>query len=375
MYKRILAEIINNGFKSGFVTMVYGARRVGKTVLLGQIQELLGNGSILSLNGDTAESVNALNTNSEIKLTELVKNSEIIFIDEAQKIPNVSLAVKIIIDKFPDKKIILTGSSSLQLARGSREALTGRNKSFVLYPLSTAELSAGIQDFKIPYLLEDQLIFGGYPYVYALSSRDEKRKYLEEITKDYLFKDVFELERLDRPEIFSKLATLLAFQIGQEVSLNELATSLGVSIKTVSRYLDLLEKSFVVFHLSAFSKNGRKEVVKTKKYYFYDLGIRNSLIGQFLPLSDRTDIGALRENFLIVERMKRQEYSGKSVDMYFWRNYSGAEIDLIEVEDGKLSAYEFKWNKDRAKTPKGFHDQYGENTKLINKDNYLSFIL
>src|SRR3989338_1652160 len=374
MYKRTLSEIIIKSFKEGFVTIIYGARMVGKTVLLGQIRKIIGDSDILSFNGDTSESVDALNTNSEVKLTKLVENHGTIFIDEAQKIPGISLALKIIIDKFPNKHIIVTGSSSLQLARGSHESLTGRNQSFTLFPLSTTELSSGFQSFQIPALLETQLVFGGYPHVYALPTIEEKKKYLADIVKDYLFQDVLSLEKLDRPENLKRLATLLAFQIGKEASLNELANTLDVSVKTVSRYIDLLEKSFIIFHIDAHSSNMRKEIAKSKKYYFYDLGIRNALIEQFHPPSARPDTGELWENFLIIERVKKHEDSGTQVTMRFWRTYEMAEIDLVEIKDGKLEAFEFKWNKEISRTPKAFKDTYSIEAKTINRNNYLEFI-
>ena len=375
MYQRALKNNILNGFRIGFATIIYGARRVGKTVLLGQVGETFLNDRKISFNGDTQESVDALNTNSEVKLSALVKNYDIIFIDEAQKIPNVTLAVKIILDKFPEKRIIITGSSSLQLVSGAKENLTGRNYSYNLYPLSTSEITQNIPDFKIPSLLDDQLVFGGYPYLYSIGKKEEKEKYLLQIVQDYLFKDVLMLEKLEHPEAFKKLAVLLAYQIGNEVSLNELANNLGISVKTVSRYLDLLEKSFVIFHLDAYSTNLRNEVNKNKKYYFYDLGIRNALIEQFQSISVRADIGHLWENFLIIERTKKIEYAGKILRKFFWRNYSGAEVDLIEIDDsGKMSAFEFKWQKNKTKTPKNFKDNYKVEVQIINNENYLDFI-
>ncbi len=376
MYQRILKNDVIKGFKDGFVTIIYGARRVGKTVLLDQIKQVLGNNRTISFNGDTQESINALNTNSEIKLTTLVKDHDVIYIDEAQKIPNITLAIKIIIDKFPQKKIIVTGSSSLQLVSGAKENLTGRNYSYNLYPLSTAELGQDLEKYKIPGLLEDQLVFGGYPFIYHLATKEEREKYLMQIVEDYLFKDVLLLEQLDHPEAFKKLAVLLAFQIGNEVSVNELSNNLGISVKTVARYLDLLEKSFVIFHLDAYSTNLRNEINKNKKYYFYDLGIRNALIEQFQGISGRVDVGYLWENFLIIERMKKNEYAGKMIKPYFWRNYAGAEVDYIEIDDNNImSAYEFKWQKNKAKTPKNFKDNYGVEVKVVNNENYLDFVL
>ncbi|MEK7586870.1 MAG: ATP-binding protein [Patescibacteria group bacterium] len=376
MYERVLKNTIISGFKNGFASIIYGARRVGKTVLLEQIKQSLNEEKILFFNGDTQESVDALNNSSEIKLSSLVENYNTIFIDEAQKIPNITLAVKIILDKFPTKKIIITGSSSLQLISGAKENLTGRNYSFNLYPLSTFELSQDLPKYKIFALLDDQLVFGGYPFIYSLGIKEEKEKYLLQIIEDYLFKDILLLEKLDHPEAFKKLAVLLAFQIGNEVSLNELANNLNISVKTVFRYLDLLEKSFVIFHLDAYSTNLRNEVNKNKKYYFYDLGIRNGLVKQFQQISGRVDVGHLWENFLIIERMKKLEYAGKIFRHFFWRNYSGAEVDLIEIDDSNvMSAFEFKWQKNKAKTPKNFKDNYKIETKVINHENYLDFIL
>ncbi len=374
MYKRTLSEIIPKAFSKGFIVIIYGARRVGKTVLLQQIQAVLGNPSILMFNGDTAEAVEAFNTNSETRLSSLVKDHEYIFVDEAQNIPNITLALKIIIDKFPEKKIIITGSSSLALVRGATEHLTGRNISFTLFPLSTTEMTADVPAFKIPALLDQQLVFGSYPHVQSLSTSEEKKRYLSGIVENYLFQDVLLLERLDYPEGFKKMATFLAFQIGKEVSLNEIAKNLNISVKTVSRYLDLLEKSFVILPLGAYSSNLRNEISKNKKYYFYDLGIRNALVGQFQQLSDRVDVGELWENFLIMERIKSNTYSGKILNQFFWRNYSGGEIDLIEVNDGKISAFEFKWNKSGARTPKSFKDSYNVDVVTINKDNYIDWV-
>lgn len=375
MYKRTLTQVILKSFKNGFVTVVYGARRVGKTVLLEQIRAAFHNEDILIFNGDTAESIQALSSTSEVQLSSLVKNHEVIFIDEAQRIPNISLALKIIIDKFPEKKIVVTGSSSLQLARGAQENLTGRNTTFALFPLSSVELLDGEPAFKAPAFLETQLVFGGYPLVHTLGGSEERKRYLAGIVEDYLLRDVLMLERLDHPEQLKKLAVLLAFQIGNEVSLNELANTLNLSVKTVARYLDLLEKSFIVFRLDAYSRNQRKEVGKSKKYYFYDLGIRNALVTQFQPLSERVDVGALWENFLIVERKKKHAYAQRMVTQHFWRNYAGAEIDIVEVADGVLSAFECKWGAGSARPPKAFVGAYPDAAfQVINRENYFGFV-
>ncbi len=375
MYKRILASKLSESFKNGFISLIYGPRRVGKTVLLEQIRTEFGGVPILTFNGDTSETADALGTNSEIKLGELVKNHDVIFIDEAQRIPNVSLSLKILIDLFPGKKIIVTGSSSLDLARGVKESLTGRNRTFTLFPLSTAELSVGMPSFKIPALLPEQLVFGGYPHVWSLSTVEEKKRYLSNIVDDYLFRDVLLLEKLEYPDNLRKIVTLLAFQIGREVSLNEIANAVNMGVKTVARYINLLEKSFVIFHLDSYSTNMRKEISKSKKYYFYDLGIRNALVGQFQTIDQRTDVGELWENFLMVERLKKHSYAGDIVRMHFWRNYSGSEIDLVEIRDAAMSAFEFKWGGGKQRTPGSFKDAYKIEASLVNRENYLDFLL
>jgi predicted AAA+ superfamily ATPase len=375
MYKRLLKDLILSNLQDGFVNIIYGARRVGKTVLMEQIKESFPNSRIGFFNGDTQETIEAWSNNSEIKLSQLVANFDIIFIDEAQRIPGITLALKIVVDKFPNKKIFVTGSSSLQLSGGTKENLTGRNNSYVLFPLNTVELGQGIDEYKIPSFLGDQLIFGGYPFVYSLSTRAEKENYLSQIVEDYLFKDVFLLEKLERPEVFKKLAWLLALQIGHEVSLNELSVTLGIETKTVSRYLDLLEKSFVIFHLDAYSTNQRNEISKKKKYYFYDLGVRNALVNQFQNIDNRIDVGQLWENFLMVERKKKNEYFGLKRNTFFWRNYLEAEVDFIEFDDlGQMSAFEFKWRKDKSKTPKSFFEAYGVKAEIVNQNNYLGFV-
>lgn len=375
MIQRKLRGTIVNNLKPGFINLIYGARRVGKTVLLEQIKQKLNENKILSLNGDTQETRDLLSTTSEVKLSEIVKNYPIIFIDEAQRIKDISLALKIIIDKFPKKKIFVTGSSSLSLSKGARETLTGRVKVFKLFPLSFEEITSGQKGFQKDYFLENLLIYGGYPYLLNLGNPEEKQEYLKTIVEDYLFRDVLLLENIINPDLLPKLATLLAFQIGQEVSLNELSRNLGIEVSTVSRYLTLLEQSFIIFPLSAFSNNQRKEITKSKKYYFYDLGIRNSLVKQFSPLNLRPDTGHLWENFLAIERIKKQHYSFSQADYYFWRNYDNAEIDFIEKTAQTLQAFEFKWKKSKYSTPKAFLDNYKTKAKLISKENYKDFLL
>lgn len=375
MITRDLVNTIKNNQREGFINIIYGPRRVGKTVLLNQLTADANQENEIWFNGDTTETQKVLSNPSEVKLTNLVKDKQIVLVDEAQRIKNIGLSLKILIDKFPQKTYYVTGSSSLMLSRGIQEALTGRNFKYKLYPLSTNELTRNIEDYKKPSLLEDQLIYGGYPYLTHLNRDGDKQEYLESITADYLFKDIFYLKNIDRPDAVKKLAVLLAFQIGKEVSYNELANNLSISVKTVMRYIDLLKKAFVIFELGAFSKNLRNEVVKAKKYYFWDLGIRNGLIGQYQSLDARTDVGQLWENFLAVERKKKNHYQQTNKKYYFWRTYQQAEVDWIEVYQNKISAYEFKWQKKQAKTPKVFQENYHQEVRVINKNNYLDFIV
>lgn len=375
MVPRILYKTIEESWRPGFVTIISGARRVGKTVLLEQLNSQWAKGRALIINGDSQEGKAVLDTNSEVKLSNLVKDRKFIFIDEAQGIPNVGLALKIIIDKFPDKRIVVTGSVSLFGVPGFRDNLVGRQRSFLLYPFSTKELTIDVDNYKKISYLDDQLVYGGYPYVWELPTPGEKKVYLESLVTDYLFKDTVFLGRIGEQGLLRKLATLLAFQVGSEASLGELANQLQIDYKTIQRYLGFLENSFVIFSLSAFSKNLRREIAGKRKWYFYDLGIRNALIGQFLPLDQRTDVGALWENFLIVERMKEREYSKTKISSYFWRNYQGAEVDYLELSNGQISAFEFKWGKGSNRTPKAFREGYGVSAKIINRENYFDFVL
>lgn len=376
MIRRELVKTILRHIKPGFITIIYGPRRAGKTVLLGQLKDELQvpDDQVLQFNGDTQESRDALSTTSEVQLGRLVSGKHLIIIDEAQRIENIGLSLKILIDSFPEKKIIVTGSSSLDLSRGIQESLTGRSQKYRLYPLSTSEMTYELEDYKKSALLEDQLLFGGYPYLTNLNIREEKIQYLASVVEDYLFRDVFFLENIKSAQSLRKLTTLLAFQIGSEVSLNELSSSLGIDVKTVARYISLLQQSFVIFELTAFAKNLRNEVAKSKKYYFWDLGIRNGLINQFLPLDSRTDTGQLWENFLAVERLKRDEYMRILKNYYFWRTFQGSEIDWIEKDETGLAAYEFKFKGEKVTTPQPFFQAYKVGVSLVSSSNYFDFI-
>lgn len=375
MIPRTLCQTIEQNLKPGFISLIYGPRRVGKTVLLQQLTQSIPKSTIIWFNGDTKEARDLLSNTSEVSLSKLAAGPKTIVVDEAQRIPNIGLSLKILVDKFPQKTFFVSGSSSLMLSRGIQETLTGRTSTYRLFPLSTKEMTLDLPKHQKSSILEDQLRFGGYPYLQQLTNPSDKKEYLKSLVEDYLFRDVLELKDISSPENLKKLATLLAFQVGSEASLNELANSLGIDIKTVRRYLSLLKQSFVIFELGTFSKNLRKEVVKSKKYYFWDLGTRNALTDQFLPLDTRTDIGQLWENFLAVERLKKHEYQRNRVQCYFWRTYEQAEVDWVEIEDGKISAYEFKWKPSKPHTPKAFKETYQTNLQVVSKENYLKFTI
>ncbi len=284
--------------------------------------------------------------------------------------------MKIFVDEIPDLKVIATGSSTFDLLQQVGEPLTGRKRTIKLFPLAQKELIAERNLYELKEKLEDYLIFGSYPEVMVSSSKKEKIRVLTELVESYLLKDIFSFERIKNSEIILKLLKLLAFQVGNVVSLNEIARQLGINVKTVERYIDLLEKSFVIYHLGSFSSNLRKEITKKNKYYFYDNGIRNAVILQMNGLGDRNDVGALWENFTMSERIKKFSCEEVYYSRYFWRNYHGSEIDLLEEYNGQLNAYEFKWKKTKTHIPNDFVKKYGNvEFTVIHSGNYPDFVL
>ena len=375
--KRNLLSILKNDLektKKGLV--IYGPRQVGKTTLVNDLlKEFKWN--TLILNGDQRGPWWELLISRELsKLTLLVSGYDTVFIDEAQRIPEIGLSLKILLDNFPKLKIIVTGSSSLDLASKISEPLTGRIYSYKLFPISQKELRFANTSYEMETQIEERLIYGSYPEVFSLKSAQEKTKYLENLTNNYLYKDLLEFGDIRNSSKIHDLLKLLAFQIGSQVSISELSNALKINRTTVDRYIDLLEKSFIIFRLSGFSRNLRKEVTKMDKIFFYDTGIRNSMIGNLNLLNSRDDVGKLWENFLIVERMKKLSYEQKMFSQYFWRLSSGAEIDLIEETEGKLYSFEFKYGKKFAKTPSSWTVGYPKATSaLINKGNWQEFVV
>jgi hypothetical protein len=365
---------LDSYLKPNKLLVLYGPRQVGKTTLL---KDYL----------DKTEMKYRIDFGEDIRIREIIESQdfqkikdyasgyELLAIDEAQKIPAVGSGLKIIVDQIPGIHVIATGSSSFDLAGQIGEPLTGRKITLTLYPVSQMELQKLHNPFELRTNLEKYLIYGTYPEVTVVVEKKAKTRTLNEITSSYLLKDILALDRVKSSKILVDLLRLLAFQIGSEVSLNEIGQKLGIDYKTVSRYIDLLEKNFVLFKLRGYSRNLRNEITKKSKYYFFDTGIRNSLIANLNPLELRNDIGKLWENFLIIERLKKLAYQEIPANSYFWRTWQQKEIDYLEEREGRLFAYEFKW-QGKACAPKSFKEAYPEaEFQVINRENYLDFII
>jgi len=371
---RKIEENVKNSLFKGKIVIIYGARQVGKTTLAKKILSEYGsqgkyyNCELLSVERGLAEP-------EAEKIKAFLGNYKIVVLDEAHKIPNIGRILKIMADTYPEMQIIATGSSSFDLLQKVSEPMTGRTFQYILYPLSAGEIIDYGGQSLLAAKLENILRFGGYPEVFGLDEKSAGER-LNEIASNYLYRDILQFEGLKKSGVIKNLLSALALQLGQEVSYSELANTLGINRLTVQKYIDILEQSFVIFKLNAFSRNKRKEISKSIKVYFYDLGIRNSLIENFNPLEIRSDTGAIWENFCVIERKKRNEIAKSFVNLYFWRTYSQQEIDLIEEREGKLFGYEIKWQKNKAKPPKEWLSKYKEaEFSVINRDNYLDFIL
>lgn len=351
--------------------IIYGPRRAGKTTLLNTYLKKTNLKYKLD-NGDNIRLQQLFQSQDFEAIKEYVSGYDLLAIDEAQQIPNIGMALKIIVDQVKDISVIATGSSSFDLSQQIGEPLTGRKKTIILYPFSQTEMLLNYNKHEVKERLESFLIFGSYPDVITAETKEKKIEILNELVDSYLLRDVLKLDNVKYSKKLFDLLKSLSFQVGNLVSLNELSQQTGLDVKTVDRYLDLLEKGFVIKRLGGFSRNLRNEINSKSKYYFLDNGIRNALISQFNSLGQRDDVGALFENFLVVEKIKNR----KSINnLYFWRSYSGKEIDLIEEDAGKIFAYEFKWKKNKAALPKTFSDAYPNTTfQLINKNNYLDFL-
>lgn len=387
MILRLIEHLILSSLKSsGKIILVFGARQVGKTTLVKDVgKKLEGAGKkVLYLNCDLAEDNTAVNTNSKAVLERLLSKVDVLLIDEAQRLDNPGLTLKIIYDNFPDVRVLATGSSSFDLKNKLSDPLTGRYLDFTLYPLSFTEiLQAGgkigneaLLKNQADALLPQVMLYGLYPEVYLSNTAEQKQALLERIVDSYLFKDILTFQRVKNSQAIKDLTKALAYQIGSEVNENELSNRLKIDRKTVVSYLDVLEKAYVIISAHPYSKNPRREIGSHYKIYFVDLGIRNALIGDFNSLDLRADSGFLWENFLFVERKKLFANAGKSVSSSFWRSYSGAEVDYIEKATNKeLKAFEFKYGSGiLSKGAGSFTNEYGTKVQLVNQENYMDFI-
>jgi len=374
--KRFLSSQIEAFLQPGKVMVLYGSRQVGKTTLVKDLIATLPLNSKF-INADELIYREALTSQSSQRLGELLGDAELIVIDEAQRVPEIGLNLKILVDSFPHAQIIATGSASFDLANKISEPLTGRKLTFTLYPVSYSELQGTFGIIETRSQLERWLVWGGYPAIITTDDPSSRERLLGELVGSYLYRDILELEGVRRADKIVDLLRLLSFQIGQEVSISELATSLGLNFQTVEKYLDLLEKVFVIFKVNGFSRNLRKEIRKNSRYYFYDNGVRNSLIQNFNSISLRNDIGQLWENFLVMERRKANQLAGRAVNTYFWRTYDQKEIDCIEEHGGKLYGYEFKWQSSdiRRAVRQEFLDTYPNSELMtISQNNFEEFL-
>lgn len=375
MFKRVLLqEILDRSFKKKAIILL-GARQVGKTTLLKTIIEQQDKKAIY-LNCDEPQTVSSLEKRNLNELQMLIGTNKLVVIDEAQKVDNIGLSLKLIVDNMPDVQVIATGSSAFELRNQLNEPLTGRKFEYQMFPLSTAEIYQTEGYLGVKKRLEPRLIYGSYPDI--LNQGDDPKELLRMLTDSYLYKDILATDNLRKPDMLDKLLRALSFQVGSEVSYNELAQAIGSDSKTVERYIELLEKCFVIFRLNGLSRNLRNELKKAKKIYFYDNGVRNAVIQQFATTNMRNDMGALWENFFISERIKYNHYRHHYCNIYFWRTKTQQEIDYIEEADGVFHVFEIKWNpqKSNAKIPKSFLESYPvASTVIVTPENYMDYLM
>lgn len=373
MIDRFIADLLQDELYEGKALLVFGPRQVGKTTALKKLIAAQAQ-SYLFLNADESDVRESLENTTSTQLRLLFGNHKIVFIDEAQRVANIGITLKLITDVLTDVQVIATGSSAFDLASKTQEALTGRKREFFMFPLSFAEMVQHHGLLEEKRHLEQRLIYGYYPEI--VTNPIKATNNLRELAESYLFKDVLQLDFIKKPILLTKIVKALALQIGSEVSLQEISRLVGADVHTVEKYMDILEKAFVIFTLPALSRNVRNEIRKGRKIYFYDTGIRNALISNFNGLKNRTDTGALWENFVIAERMKWLRYNNKHVDTYFWRTTQQQEIDYLEEENGQFRAVEFKWNsKQKARFSKTFLNAYPiANSMVISPENIEHFV-
>jgi len=372
MISRILEAIIQQKLATGKAIVIMGPRQTGKTTLLEKIVKQSEKSIVLNCDDPfVSNQLQGINTE---QLRSIIGTHGLVFIDEAQRVKNIGLTLKLITDQFKGVQLLVSGSSSLEIASEINEPLTGRKWEYMLYPISWKELYDNIGYISVLQQLEQRIIFGMYPDV--INNSGNETEVLKQLANSYLYKDLLAYKSVRKPEILDKLLRALAFQVGNLVSYNELANLIQVDKNTISSYIDLLEKTFVVFSLQPLSRNLRNEISASRKIYFYDTGIRNALLNNFQPLEFRSDKGALWENFLIAERIKYLHYSRQFANLYFWRTHQQQEIDWVEESAGRFKAYEFKWGKSKSKKmPSAFSEQYNCNEiEIINKDSFMPFL-
>ena len=371
MIFRRLEEIITNRLFSGKAIVVIGARQTGKTTSINNIINNLPD--VLVLNGDDSVVRILLSSANTEQIRAVIGAHKTVFIDEVQRIENIGLTAKIIVDSFRDVQLILSGSSSFEIKNSLSESLTGRKWEYIMYPVTWGELEKTFGYLKAKQQLEWRVVYGMYPEIISYTAEEQER--LKQLVDSYLYKDLLAFAKIQKPAVLEGLMKALALQIGSEVSFNELAQLLRIDKNTVKSYVEILEKGFIIFTLSSYSKNIRNELKFSKKIFFWDNGIRNAVINNFNPLSMRNDAGDLWENFMISERMKRNSYETPFAKSYFWRTVSQQEIDYIEENNGEISAFEFKWNaKKRARTTKTFTDAYQKEVTTVTPENFSTFL-
>ncbi|MCL2074520.1 MAG: ATP-binding protein [Marinilabiliaceae bacterium] len=374
MIKREIQTVIEQKLFKGKAIVLIGSRQTGKTTLFEQIASDIKT-STLSLNCDETEVRLLLTDTNTQKLQSVIGKHKLVIIDEAQRVKNIGLTLKLIIDKFQDVQLLVTGSSSLDLASEIKESFTGRKFEYYMYPFSLSELAQANGVLAEQQALEKRLIYGSYPDV--INYAGEEKECLLNLADGYLYKDILSLGGMRKPALLENLLMALALQVGSEVSYHEVAQTIRANAETVERYIDLLEECFIIYRLSAYSRNHRNEIKKGKKVYFYDNGVRNAILQNFSPLSLRQDVGALWENYFISERIKANHNKRNFVKCYFWRNFQQQEIDYLEETDGILTAFEIKWNEKRKpKIPKIFAETYPNHIfHVVNRSNYMDFLL
>lgn len=371
MFERSLTSIVKEKIGRGKAIMIIGPRQVGKTTL---IRKQLEKQDVMFFDGDDPTVRRILKEPSTEKLRQLIGKSKIVFVDEAQRIEGIGLTLKIITDQFKDIQLWISGSSSFTLAHELNEPLTGRKWEYELFPISWEEYENHVGYLKAEQQLETRLLYGFYPDV--LNNPGDEVEILKNMVNNYLYKDILSYAEIRKPKVLESLVQALALQLGSEVNYNELSQMIGVDKNTVKRYIEILEKGYVIFELSAFSRNVRNEIKKNKKIYFYDIGIRNMIIGNFNEINLRKDIGGLWENFLLSERMKQNNYKMSLAKPYFWRTTQQQEVDYVEENGGDIKGFEFKWNPNRkGKLPKTFVERYDAKEYIINRDNFREFVV